>query len=344
MQSRSVGETAEPGPVSRYRATTEAIAPAGTGVELSVVLPVYDESEGLVTLLSELVALLSGQLSSFELIVVDDGSADATQAVLRAVQQRHPRVIRVARHLRNRGNGAALRTGIRLAKGEIVITMDSDGQHDPADIPRLLGQIPPFDLVIGARTRSYRGPWLRRLANSFYNRFASWLTRRKIEDLTSGLRAMRREVVNHFLPLFPNGFSAPTTTTLAFLKAGYNVAFVPVEVGQRSSGRSNIRLWQDGVNFVVIIVRIVMQYDPLRIFVPVAIGLGLLGSVAWVAGLSNAGRLVIPNSAVFLFSAALMTWLLGLISDQIASSRIQYHGDETVELYETTAGEESSAS
>jgi glycosyltransferase involved in cell wall biosynthesis len=337
-------EMSELDSIHMFRATTQPIAPAGTGIELSVVLPVYDEHQGLGTLLSELVETLSPQLSSFEVIVVDDGSSGATQAALRAAQERHPQVIRVARHLRNRGNGAALRTGIRLAKGELVITMDSDGQHDPGDIAKLLGRIPPFDLVIGARTRTYRGPWLRRMANAFYNGFASWLTRRNIADLTSGFRAMRREVVNHFLPLFPNGFSAPTTTTLAFLKAGYNVAFVPIEVGRRSSGRSKIRLWQDGINFVVIIVRIVMQYDPLRIFVPVAIGLGLLGLTAWVAGLLNAARLVIPNSAVFLLSAALMTWLLGLISDQIASSRIQYHGDETVELYQMAAGEDTSAS
>ncbi|HLE05612.1 MAG TPA: hypothetical protein VI729_13495, partial [Anaerolineales bacterium] len=151
-----------------------------------------------------------------------------------------------------------------------------------------------------------------------------------------GFRAMRRSAVQHFLPLFPEGFSAPTTTTMAFLKAGYNVAFVAVSVRPRLGGRSKIRLWSDGTRFLTIILRMIMLYDPLRIFLPTGAVIGGLGLAAWAAGMWNAGRLVIPNSAVFLFSAGLMTWILGFISDQISSTRVQYHGDETLLLEENS--------
>jgi hypothetical protein len=144
---------------------------------------------------------------------------------------------------------------------------------------------------------------------------------------------MRREVVDHFLPLFPEGFSAPTTTTMAFLKAGYNVAFVPIQVGQRTAGQSKIRLWRDGASLRDHHPRMIMLYDPCG---SSAVGswLAVFGLAAWLAGLWVAGRLVVPNSAIFLFSAALLTWLLGLVSDQIAGTRVQYHGDETIYLME----------
>jgi hypothetical protein len=194
--------------------------------------------------------------------------------------------------------------------------------------------MPPYDLVIGARSESYSGSWYRNAANRFYNWFASWLTRTEIKDLTSGFRAMKHDAVKHFLPLFPAGFSAPTTTTMAFLKAGYNVDFYPIHVEQRASGDSKIRLWADGSRFVIIILRMIMLYDPMRIFMPTGIMLGILGILAWIAGLWNAQRLVLPNSTILLLSSALLTWLLGLVSDQISNTRIQYHGDEYIEFLE----------
>jgi hypothetical protein len=212
--------------------------------------------------------------------------------------------------------------------------MDADGQHAPADILKLIDHMPPYDLVIGARTKGYAGSWYRNVANRFYNWFASWLTRKEIKDLTSGFRAMQRHAVKHFLGLFPDGFSAPTTTTMAFLKAGYNVNFVPIHVDQRRLGDSKIRLWSDGSRFIIIILRMIMLYDPMRIFMPTGITLAILGVLAWVAGLWNAQRLVLPNSTILFFSSALLTWLLGLVSDQISNSRIQYHGDEHIAFLE----------
>ncbi len=297
---------------------------------ISVVLPVYEEAETVQRLIPEIVERLDQEGATFEIIAVDDGSLDETPDVLKALKRQHPQHLRVVRHLYNKGNGAALRTGTRVAGGEVVVYMDADGQHSPSDIPKLIGKIPPYDLVIGARTKNYQSSWHRRAANNFYNRFASWLSDTEVKDLTSGFRALRRAVAIHFLPLYPSGFSSPTTVTMSFLKAGYNVTFVPIDVGTRRAGRSKINLWRDGSNFVLIILRMIMLYDPLRIFLPTGIILVLLGLLTWIAGLIQAGRLVLPNSSLFLFIAALLTLLLGLVAGQIASSRVYYHGDETI--------------
>jgi glycosyltransferase involved in cell wall biosynthesis len=297
---------------------------------VSVVLPVYEEAGSVGDLVDRIEETLRRKGVPFEIVAVDDGSKDETREILRQLESRHRRHLVVVRHLMNKGNGAALRSGIRVARGEIVVTMDADGQHAPEDIPLLLQEIPPYDLVIGARTGSYTGSWHRGLANRFYNTFSSWLARTEIKDLTSGFRAMRRDIALHFLPLFPQGFSAPTTTTLAFLKAGYNVAFVPIHVGQRASGRSKIRLWEDGARFLLVILRMVVLYDPLRVFLPMGLLLTALALLTWLAGVIVAQRIVFPNSAMFLFSTALLIWLLGFVADQISTLRISYYGDDSV--------------
>jgi glycosyltransferase involved in cell wall biosynthesis len=297
---------------------------------ISVVLPVYEEAETIQELIPEIILKLEEQTSSFEVVTVDDGSRDETLTILRRLKDQYPGRLRIARHLYNKGVGSALRTGTSVAKGEIVLYMDADGQHWPDEIPKVISQIPPHDLVVGYRTKMYQGKWYRNLANRFYNRFASWLSGVDVKDLTSGFRAMRRSTALHFLPLYPSGFSASATVTLAFLKAGYNVIFVPISVQPRATGRSKIRPWNDGTTFVLIILRMIMLYDPLRIFLPVGVGLSILGVLSWVAGLLDARRLILPNSAIFLFISALITWLLGLVSGQIANTRIYYHGDETV--------------
>ena len=303
-------------------------------MDISVVLPVYQEQATIGGLLSELVQTLDANGAEYEVIAVDDGSKDGTLRELQAARDRLGSKINVVRHLYNKGNGAALRTGMRVAQGEILVCMDADGQHSPAEIAALVSSIPPYDLVIGARLDGYRGPMHRRLANRIFNWLASWLSRTEVSDLTSGFRAMRRSVALHFLPLFPDGFSVPTTTTLAFLKGGYNVAFVPIQGRRRSGGRSKIRLWSDGLEFFSLILRIIALYDPLRIFLPTGAILGLLGIVAGAAGMLRAGRLVLANSAMLFFLAAIFTWLLGLIASQVAASLVQYRGDESLLLNE----------
>jgi glycosyltransferase involved in cell wall biosynthesis len=301
-------------------------------LQISVVLPIVNEVDMVGQLIPEIIETLSQSGSSFEVIAVDDGSEDSTIDALRELKGIYKDQFHFIRHLYNRGNGAALRSGASVARGEIVVFMDADGQHSPAEIHNLLDRIPPYDLVIGARQKDYQGPRMRKLANSFYNWFASWLSRTKVEDLTSGFRAMRRDVLNHFLPLLPNGFSSPTTITLSFLKGGYNVCYVPANVNPRQMGESKISIWRDGSRFIIIILRMTMLYDPLRIFLPVSFGLAGLGFVAWILGWLNAGRLVLPNSAILLFAGSLFTWLLGMVSTQIASSFAYYHRDETIIL------------
>jgi len=298
--------------------------------EISVVLPIFNEANTINDVIGNVIEKLKVDGIDFEVVAVDDGSTDGTPDQLAELRKAYPEHVRVVRHLINRGNGAALRSGTRIAKGSIIVYMDADGQHKPDDISKLLELIPPYDLVIGSRTKEYQSNWYRKVANNFYNWFASWLSQTEVKDLTSGFRAMRREAVVHFLPLFPNGFSSPTTTTLAFLKAGYNVAFLPIHVGKRVAGKSKINVWSDGAQFLLIILRMIMLYDPLRIFFPAGVILSFLGFLAGLAGILNAHRLVLSNSAILLFLAAILTWLLGLIASQVASTLIHYHGDETI--------------
>ncbi len=193
-------------------------------LSLSVILPVFEEAENVRQLIPRIVQTLSAYEGSFEIIAVDDGSEDETPHVLWDLKQSYSEHLRVARHLYNKGNGAALRTGSGIARGGDHRLHGSDGQHAPEDILKLISHIPPYDLVIGARTKTYKSSWYRNVANRFYNRFASWLSSTEVKDLTSGFRALRRSAGRHFIHLYPSGFSTPTTITLSFLKAGYNVS------------------------------------------------------------------------------------------------------------------------
>lgn len=304
------------------------------GPQVSVVLPIFEEEASIESLILEIAAVLQAEGYTFEILAVDDGSRDGTLQVLKRLQTGIPGCLRIASHLRNKGNGAALRSGIRLARGEIVVCMDADGQHLPREIPRLLACIPPYDLVVGVRTRAYQGAWYRNFANRFYNRLAGWLAQTEILDLTSGFRAVRRQAVLHVLHLLPAGFSAPTTITMSLLKAGYNLHYVPVEVRPRQAGESKIHPIRDGGRFVMIIFKLITLYDPLRIFLPVAGSLALLGLAAMAAGIFAAQRLVVPGSAVVLFITAVLVTLLGLVSSQVASNAIHYYGDELIAVYE----------
>jgi glycosyltransferase involved in cell wall biosynthesis len=299
-------------------------------IKNSIVLPVYNEVAIIDSTIRNLVASVRERASTAEIIIVDDGSVDGTKETCLAIRQEFPDLVRVVTHLRNRGYGASLRSGCAIAAGEILIFMDADGQHQPGEIPKLLDHIPPYDMVIGTRGPGFASGGTRSLANWFFNRFASWLSRMPIIDITSGFRAMRREALHHFLPLFPDGFSASVTSTLLFLKAGYNVLFVPVEVQPRKHGESKIQPFQDAIRFVTIILRMIMLYDPLRIFLPVSLAFVLLGVAAWVLGVLNAGRLIVPNSTTLLFVAGSLTLMLGLISSQILGYQVHYYGDETI--------------
>jgi glycosyltransferase involved in cell wall biosynthesis len=277
---------------------------------VSIIVPAFNEAEAI----GQLVTELRSADAWHEIIVIDDGSTDATAG------QAATAGARVVRHPYNKGNGAAVKSGIRRATGEYVLIVDGDGQHDPGDARRLAARLGEYDLVIGSRSAETQATHARRFGNSALNWLASYLTDREIPDLTSGFRGARREYLREFLHLLPNGFSTPTTTTLAFIKAGYNVTFEPVEARPRA-GQSKIRLARDGTKFLMIILRIVTLFSPLRVFLPIALASFLLGTgyALWTIATQSH----ITNSSVLLIIFAVIVFLVGLVSEQISALRFE---------------------
>ena len=234
--------------------------------ETSVVIPAFEESDAIGTVVSELRAAAAWK----EIIVVDDGSHDDT-----AVRAEAAGAV-VVRHPYNKGNGAAVKTGIRGASGDWVLIIDGDGQHQPADAVRLVSALGVFDLVIGSRSARTQATLTRRVGNAVLSRLAGHLAGHRIPDLTSGFRAARREYLLEFLHLLPNGFSTPATTTLSFIRAGYNVHFEAIEA-RRRSGKSKIKLARDGASFFLILLKVMTIFSPLKIFMPISVASLLLG-------------------------------------------------------------------
>jgi len=275
---------------------------------VTVIIPAFNEAESIGPVLVALRAAAPWQ----EILVVDDGSSDGTAEQARAAGAR------VITHPYNKGNGAAVKSGIRAATGEYILIMDGDGQHSAADALRLVGHLGPYDLVVGARSSTGQASAARRLGNSALNWLASYLTGRTIPDLTSGMRAARASCLREFLYLLPNGFSTPTTTTLACLKAGYSVRFEPIDTKARI-GQSKIRFVSDGATFFLILVKVITVFSPLRIFIPISLAAFSLGAAyaLWTALTQQH----ITNSSVLLIVLAVVIFLVGLVSEQISTLR-----------------------
>ncbi len=275
---------------------------------VSVVIPAMNEAGAI----GEVVTGLAAAAAWHEILVIDDGSSDDTADRARAAGAR------VIRHPYNKGNGASVKTGIRAATGEYILIIDGDGQHQPSDALRLVGHLGEYDLVVGARVSSTQATTTRRLGNALLNRLASYLTERHIPDLTSGFRAAARAGLLEFINLLPNRFSTPTTTTMCFVKAGYNVRFEPVEARQRV-GTSKIRLSKDGPKFLLIMLRIMTIFSPLRIFVPVSAAAFAIGAGygVWTAYTQHH----VTNSSVLLITLSVVIFLVGLVSEQISALR-----------------------
>jgi len=278
--------------------------------DVSIVIPAFNEG----AMIGEVVSALVTTASWHEIIVVDDGSSDETCARAKAAGAS------VVRHPYNKGNGAAVKSGIRQATGEYVLILDGDGQHQAEHARRLVARLGEYDLVIGARSAATQATHVRRVGNSVFNRLASYLTGRDIPDLTSGFRAARREYLSEFLHLLPNGFSTPTTTTLAFIKAGYSVTFEPTDARQRV-GNSKMRVAQDGMKFFLIILKIVTLFSPLRVFLPISLAAFTLG--AGYALWTIATQSHVTNSSVLLIMLAVIVFLVGLVSEQISAMRFE---------------------
>jgi glycosyltransferase involved in cell wall biosynthesis len=274
---------------------------------ISIILPAKNEAAALKDLLPRLTAAQPGA----EIIVVDDGSTDDTRAVCLAAG------VQCLSSPYSMGNGAAIKRGARAASGEILVFMDGDGQHDPADIDRLVARLEQgFDMVVGARDWESQAGVGRGVANTVYNWLASRMTGQSVADLTSGFRVARAARFREFLHLLPNGFSYPTTSTMAFFRSAYGVAYEPIKAGQRV-GKSHIKPLKDGVRFLLIIFKIATLYSPLKLFFPVSLVFFLLGMANYAWTFVHDGRLT--NGSTLMWSASVIVFLIGLVSEQITS-------------------------
>ncbi len=279
--------------------------------DISIIIPVFNEAENLGPLLERLRDL---DLPRAELIVVDDGSTDGSAEIA------EKKGARVVRHPYNIGNGAAIKTGIRAARGRLLVFMDGDGQHRPEEIPLLLAEANRYHMVVGARATGSKLRFHRSVANLIYNAFASYVTNFQVDDLTSGFRVISYRDALRFIDLLPNTFSYPSTLTLAFLRSGLTVKYVPIKTLYRT-GQSKISLVTDGVRFLLIITKIATLFSPLRVFLPVSAFFFFTGLSYYLYTYITEHRFT--NMAVFLLTTAVIVFMLGLVSEQIALLRME---------------------
>ena len=286
-----------------------------TTQSVSIILPCLNEAENL----GRILPVLKQKYPDIEILVVDDGSTDNSGSIA----EQHGAV--VIKHPYNMGNGASIKTGARYAQGDILIFMDSDGQHNPEYIPLFIEKINQgFEMVIGARKPSTQASLARRLANSIFNKLASTMTGFRIEDLTSGFRAVNADKFRRFLYLLPNGFSYPTTSTMAFLRSGFPVTYIPIEADTRK-GKSKISPLRDGGRFLIIIIKIGALFSPMRFFLPISIFFFLIASFYYAYTYITADRFT--NMSALLFITSLLTFLIGILSEQISSLHYRHSGD-----------------
>lgn len=277
-------------------------------MKVSVVIPVYNEAQAI----GQTIRAIQETLPEAEIIVVDDGSSDDSAQVAKEAGAY------VWSHPYNVGNGAAVKTGIRIASGTKIVLMDGDGQHNPADIPKLLDAAERYDMAVGARDLRGHANWFRCLANQIYNLVARYATKFPVKDLTSGFRVVDRDTVCRYLYLFPNTFSYPTTLTLAYLRSGRTVIYVPVTVRKRE-GKSKIKLLQDGTRFLLILLKIITLFSPLRIFLPVSVFFSILGMANYAYTYYFFKRFT--NMSALMLITAVIILMIGLVSEQISQMR-----------------------
>jgi glycosyltransferase involved in cell wall biosynthesis len=287
---------------------SNSIDSAATSVEITVLLPAYNEEQSIGSTIREIKQLHP----NFEILVVDDGSSDKTR------QEAINAGANVMRHPHNIGNGAAIKAGLRYASGEWVLMMDADGQHRPEDIARLLEFKDDYDMVVGARSRGSKTSWHRDLANFIYNWLATYVTKFKIEDLTSGFRLVKNDRISKFIYLLPNTFSYPSTITMAYLRSGLSIKYIPIQTLARQ-GKSKIKLFQDGIRFFLIITRIATLFSPFRVFLPVSFIFFITGLGYYLFTYITQHRFT--NMSMLLLSSSVIIFMMGLLSEQISQMR-----------------------
>ena len=269
--------------------------------KVTVIIPVHDESQTI----GQIINKIRDLHPDFEIIVVNDGSTDDTASVAKeagAIVYSHPY---------NIGNGAAVKSGIRFASGEILVFMDGDGQHDPSDIEKMLQYFPDYDMVVGARSPRHQTSLGRAFGNRIYNWLASYVAKFRVLDLTSGFRAIKSDIAHHFLYLLPNTYSYPTTLTLGVLRNGRSVKYVPISVQNRKAGKSKINIFRDGIRFFMIITRICTLYSPFRVFLPVSFSMFLLGLSYYMYTYIAWSRFT--NMSALLFTTSIIIFMIGLV-------------------------------
>ena len=276
--------------------------------EVTILLPAYNEAG----VIGETIRAIRALHPDFEILVVDDGSTDNT------MREAMEAGANVWPHPYNMGNGAAIKSGLRCARGEWVLMMDADGQHKPEDIARLLEHKDRYDMVVGARTRQSETSAHRDLANWVYNRFASYVTRFKVEDLTSGFRLVRLSVARQFIYLLPNTFSYPSTLTLGYLRSGRTVKYIPIQTKARV-GKSKIKLLKDGARFFLIITKTASLFSPFRVFLPISMGFFVTGLCYYAYTFLTQGRFT--NMSALLFNSSIIIFMIGLVAEQISQMR-----------------------
>lgn len=273
---------------------------------ISIILPAKNEAVSLEKLLPELVELYPG----YEIIIVNDGSSDNTIDVCSRFQ------VKLVNHAYSKGNGAAVKTGARVASGDILVFMDADGQHAVKDVSSLVNDITEhdFDMVVGARNAGGHASYLRLTGNSFYNLLASWVTGQTIKDLTSGFRAVKAQLFREYIHLLPNGFSYPTTITMALFRAGHSISYVPIQALKRT-GKSHLNLLNDGIRFLLIIFKIGTLYSPLRFFFPISVLFFFIGVGYYFYTFITQGRFT--NMSALMITTSILVFLIGIVSEQL---------------------------
>jgi glycosyltransferase involved in cell wall biosynthesis len=284
-------------------------------VRVSVIIPAYNEAKTIRDVVQEILACPAADQIA-EVLVIDDGSTDGTGEDLEDLPK-----VRVVRQPYNKGNGAAIKTGLRMAQGDAIVVIDGDGQHPPADVPRLLEQLDRYDLVVGARGEESQTTAFRDVGNLLLRRFASFLIEREIPDLTSGFRAFKRTLALEFIHLYPNGFSFPSTITLAFIASGYSVGFLPYHSLRRKPGtKSKIHPFSDGARFLMLITRLVTLFNPMRVFLPVSVFMALIGLAITIRNLLVFEEFSVGG--VLFLIVGINVFFFGLVVDQLATLRL----------------------
>lgn len=274
----------------------------------SIIIPAYNEENAVRLLLEKITSL--GFHERYEVIVIDDGSSDNTAAVIKQFP------VKLVRHLTNKGYGASLKTGIRKACGDKVIFVDGDGQHDPVYIPEIEKLLDENDLVIGERTAASYQVKNRQFGKKLIRWTGEFLVGQKLPDYNSGLRGFRKDYLLQMLHLMPNGFSFSTTSTLAFIKEGYLLATLPIEVSERIGRKSSVRFFKDGTKTMMLVFRIIMLFNPLKVFLPASIGIFIVGFIYGLFGYIYFSRF--SNGALVLTTLGMFLFFIGLLADQIS--------------------------